>query len=135
MCSESLSLGQLHVGLSTERRVEVLFRSEVRSKRGQSSDTVVESTDVRMVGEDSLVVAEGKDVLNALEEHEVCHRNLRASEVVLVAEPAGKLGQKLAGFFYGSLLVIWLEGHGEEAHHVVLEDVVELDDSASFLSV
>ena len=118
-----------------ERRVEVLFRGQVSRKRGKSSEAVVEGTDVRIVGEDSLVVAEGKDGLHHLIEEEVCHRKLRAGNPVVVAELLGKLGKKSDGFGYGSLLLVWLEAHGHKGHHVVLADALHLDDSTSLLSV
>ena len=92
-----------------ERRVEVLFRDQVSRKRGKSSEAVVEGTDVRMVGEDSLVVAEGKDGLHHLIEEEVCHRKSRAGNPVVVAELLGKLGKKRDGFFDCSRLVVRLE--------------------------
>ena len=112
MCTKSLSLGQLEGGLGagwSERRVEVLLRGQVRRERGKSSEAVVEGTEVRMRGEDSLVVAEGKDGLHNLIEEEVCHRKLRAGDPVVVAELLGKLGKKRDAFFDGSLLVVRLE--------------------------
>ena len=113
MCSKSLSLGNLEVGLEDagwgERRVEVLFRGQVSRKRGKSSEAVVEGTEVRMFGEDALVVLEGKDGLHNLIEEEVCHRKLRTGDPVVVAELLGKLGKKRDGFFDGSRLVVRLE--------------------------
>ena len=112
MCSKSLSLGELEGSLDarwTPRRVEVLFRGQVRRERGKSSEAVVEGTEVRMVGEDVLVVHEGKASLHNLIEEEVCHRKLRAGDPVVVAELLGKLGKKRDGFFDGSRLVVRLE--------------------------
>ena len=138
MCSKSLSLGQLHVGLDAGwavRRVEVLFRAEVRRKCGKISEAVVEGSEVRMRREDALVVLQGEDGLHNLEQEEVCHRKISAGDPVVAAELSGELGKKRDGFFNGSILVVWFEEHGHEGHQVVLADALHLDDSASFLSV
>ena len=70
ICFKSLSLRQLEGDLGAwwgERRSEVLFRDEVRLKRGKSSEAVVESADVGMVRENSLVGTEGEGGLHKLE--------------------------------------------------------------------
>ena len=92
MCSNSLSLGHLEgcpSGGWSKRCVSVLFRVQVSRKRGKSSEAIVEGTEVRMVGEDSPVVAEGKGVLHNLKEQEVCHRKVSTSDPVVVAELLG----------------------------------------------
>ena len=89
---------------------------------------------IRVSLEDSRVVAEAKDHLNQFEEEEIDQRN-SASQVLLVAQLVSELRHTLKRLGNAGFLLIFLEGRTQEAHHVLLEEALELDNSASFHGV
>jgi len=103
------SLGHLHDDLGggdEEGGGEELVRGEIGCEGGESLHAVVESLEVGVRREYSLVVAEAKDGLNRLIQNEVDHGEVSAVEEVLLSEEAGDLGKTLNSFGDNCLLVI-----------------------------
>ena len=134
-----LNLLSWHAGLCQGNRAcrtaNESVRSKVLGKAGKGGDTIAESFKSGELLVKTVILTEGLQAFDSLEELEVDHAGSASDKPLLITEVSDDLGQLLEGFSKHSLFVIHTEGYFDEINHMVSHYVLEHQNLSLLLSI